>query len=83
MMPERLFKEVAIDYIHRMGCEEDYYVRPTLKETDYDDCAEHLAYHMGRKFGVSKSAAMTQLRKLGLIKTHYEDYLERRNAHRA
>ena len=77
-MPKRIFTEVAIDGIRQMGCKEDYYVLPTLRETDYDECADSLASYMGHKFNVSKTAARVQLRKYGLIKTSMEEFQESR-----
>ena len=77
-MPRRIFTEIAIDGIRQMGCKEDYYVLPTLRETDYDECADSLASYMGHKFNVSKTAARVQLRKYGLIKTSMEEFQESR-----
>lgn len=76
-MPKRIFTEIAVRAIRQMGCADDYYVLPTLRETDYDECADSLASYMGRRFNVSKSAARVQLRKYGLIKTSWEEFQER------
>ena len=71
-MPKKIFMEIGINAIRQMGCEDDYYILPTLRETDYDECADSLATYMGHRFNVSKSAARVQLRKYGLIRTSYE-----------
>lgn len=73
-MPKKIFTEIAISAIRQMGCPDDYYVLPTLREGDYDECADSLAVYMGRRFNVSKSAARVQLRKYGLIKTSWEGF---------
>lgn len=79
-MPRKIFTEIGIDAIRQMGCEDDYYVLPTLHESNYDECADSLAAYMGRRFNVSKSAARVQLRKYGLIKTSWEEFQERRQS---
>lgn len=79
-MPKKIFTEIGIAAIRQMGCDDDYYVLPTLHESDYDECADSLAAYMGRRFNVSKSAARVQLRKYGLIKTSWEEFQERRQS---
>ena len=68
-MPEAIFTIVAINALRRMGCHEDYYLLPTMRETDYDEVADSLYSYMGGRFRVSKSAARIQLKKLGLVRT--------------
>lgn len=72
-MPKQIFMEIAIGAIRQMGCPDDYYVLPTLHESDYDACADALVTYMGKIFNVSKSAAKVQLRKYRLIRTSWEE----------
>ena len=71
-MPGKVFTEIARDALLQMGCEEGFYELPTLRETDYDECADSLYSYMANKFRVSKSAARVQLRKKGLVLTTWE-----------
>ncbi len=77
-MPKMLFTEIAMDALRQMGCDEDFYELPTLRETDYDECADSLYAYMAHKFRVSKSAARVQLRKYGLVLTTWEAMKARR-----
>ena len=77
-MPKKLFTEVALDALIKMGCDEDFYELPTLRETDYDDVADSLYAYMAHKFRVSKSAARVQLRRYGIVLTTWEAMKARR-----
>ena len=72
LMPKEIFREIAIDGVHKMGCRGDYYCMPTLRETDYDPCADAFLAYMAERFRVSKSAARVQLRKHKLLRMSWE-----------
>lgn len=71
-MPREAFSEVALDWLDKMGCHEGYYLLPTIRETDPDECADFLIEKMAMQFNVSRTAARVQLRRYGLIKRIWE-----------
>lgn len=72
LMPEEIFREVALDYIHRMGSRYDYYLTPTLRKEDPDPCLDSLCKTLAAKFNVSRSAARIQLYKHRLVRSIWE-----------
>lgn len=74
-MPRPTFVPAAQELIRKSGFKDGVYVMPTVMDWDYNFAVSAIEETLSELFGVSKSAANVQMKRLGLLMTE-EKYLE-------